>query len=100
MHEFTTDPIEAEVSTALTGYKLALIRTGYKGVWHRLLCWTGDKEAIARSASLERAEQHAQQVVGKTPEHRLALERIVRKQPDHVAEKDRFLELLNGSIVP
>ncbi|HBO5514656.1 TPA: hypothetical protein L4559_003551 [Pseudomonas aeruginosa] len=29
MHTFTNDQIEADVSAALAGYKLALIRTGY-----------------------------------------------------------------------
>jgi hypothetical protein len=82
------------------GYKLALIRTSHKSAWHRIMCWAGDKESLAREASLLRAEEHAKDVLGKSPEHRLALERIVRSQPDDIARKDNLLSLLRGSIEP
>ncbi|MCF5371956.1 hypothetical protein [Pseudomonas syringae] len=98
MHEFTTDPIEAEVSRALAGYKLALIRTGYKSVLHRFLCWVGDKEATARASSLERAEQNARTVVSQSQEHRAMLDKIIQSQPVEIAERDNFLSLLRGSI--
>lgn len=98
MLEFTTDPIEAEVSTALAGYKLALIRTGYKGVSHRFLCWVGDKEATARAVSLERAEQNARTVVSQSPKHRAMLDKIIQSQPVDIAERDNFLSLLRCSI--
>lgn len=92
--EFTTDPIEGEVCAALAAYKWALIMTSHRSLWHRLLCSAGDKAAISNAAALDRAERHARQVVNKTPEHRAALERIVKQQPDYVAKKDRFNDLL------
>lgn len=98
MLDFTTDPVEAEVSTALAGYKLALIRTGYKGVSHRILCWFGDKEATARAVSLERAEQNARTVANQSPEHRAMLDKIIQSQPVEIAERDNFLSLLRGTI--
>ena len=42
---FTSDPIEGEVSQALSLYKIALIKTNYRNFWHRLLCKLRDKEA-------------------------------------------------------
>lgn len=98
MYDFTSDPIEGEVCSALACYKHALIDTDYNGVLHRLLCWAGDNDARARAATLDRAEHHARSVVGKSPDHRAALERIVRRQPDHVAEQDKFLALLDGYV--
>jgi hypothetical protein len=100
MRELTTDPIEGEVCAALAAYKWALIGTNYRGFWHRLLCSAGDKAAISHAAALDRAEKHAQQVVSKTPEHRAALERIVRQQPEDVARKDRLFDLLNTTFEP
>jgi len=64
------------------------------------MCWAGDKESLAREVSLLRSEQHAKDVLGKSPEHRLALERIVKSQPDDIARKDNLLSLLRGSIEP
>lgn len=100
LSEFTNDPIEGEVCSALAAYKLALVRTGYRSLWHRLLCSAGEKSAISNAAALNRAEKHAQQVVSKTPEHRAALERIVRQQPEDVARKDRLFDLLNATFEP
>lgn len=65
-----------------------------------LLCFMGNKEALARGVQLDRTEQRARQVVCKGPEYRLVLERIVRDQPSHAAAKDRFLGLLSGVIEP
>lgn len=96
--DVNSSPVEHEVYAAVGGYKLALIRTNHKGVWHRIMCWAGDKESLAREASFLRAEQHAKDVLGKSPEHRLALERIVSSQPDDIAQKDKLLSLLHGSI--
>lgn len=98
LREFTNDPIEGEICSALAAYKWALIKTNYRSLWHRLLCSAGDKTAISNAAALDRAEKHAQQVVSKTPEHRAALERIVRQQPEDVATKDRFYDLLNTTF--
>lgn len=98
MREFTTDPIEGEVCAALAVYKWALIQTNYRSFWHRLLCSAGDKEAISHADTLDRAESQARQIVSKTPEHSLALERLVRQQPEDVARKDRFLELLSRTF--
>lgn len=100
MRQSTTDPIEGEVCAALAAYKWALVQTSYRSLWHRLLCSAGDKAAISHSAALDRAEKHAQQVVNKTPEHRSALERIVKQQPEDVAKKDRFSDLLNLTFEP
>jgi hypothetical protein len=94
LNEFTTDPVEGEVCAALAAYKWTLIGTNYRSVWHRLLCSAGDKLAISNAAALVQAEKHVQHVVRKTPGHRAALERIVRLQPEDVARKDRFLNLL------
>ncbi|PRW84437.1 hypothetical protein [Pseudomonas fluorescens] len=98
LREFTTDPIEGEVCAALAAYKWALIGTNYRSLWHRLMCSAGGKAAISSAAVLDRAEKHAQQVVSKTPEHRSALERIVRQQPEDVARKDRLFDLLNTTF--
>ncbi|QNV69371.1 hypothetical protein F7661_28025 (plasmid) [Pseudomonas sp. CFA] len=100
MRRTTTDPIEGEVCAALASYKWALVKTNYRSLWHRLLCRAGDKAAISHSAFLDRAEKYAQQVISKTPEHRSALERIVRQQPEYLAKKDRFLDLLNTTFEP
>lgn len=98
LRKFTTDPIEGEICSALGAYKWALIGTNYRSLWHRLLCSAGDKDAISNAAALGRAEKHAQQVVNKTPEHRAALERTVRQQPEDVARKDRLFDLLKTTV--
>src|SRR5690554_3102589 len=92
--DFTTDPIEGEVHAVLGRYKMALIRTGHRGAWHRFMCWTGDKEALSRQAELDQAERHAKAVIGKSPAHRSALRTIVKQQPDSMARKDNLLSLL------
>lgn len=96
--DFTTDPIEGEVHAALARYKMALIRTGHRGVWHRFMCWAGDKDAISLQAELDQAERHAKSVIGKSPAHRSVLEGIVKQQPDSMARKDNLLSLLSESI--
>lgn len=99
MLEFTTDPIEAEVSKAVAGYKLALIRTGHGSAMHRFLCWIGDKEAVARAASLVRAEQNVRAVADVSPAHRTMLEKIIRSLPIDTAERDKMISLLSGSQI-
>lgn len=96
--DFTTDPIEGEVHAALGRYKMALIRTGHRGVWHRFMCWTGDKEALSLKAELDEAERHAKAVISKSTAHRAVLETIVKQQPESVARKDNLLSLLSETI--
>lgn len=95
-----TVPVEHEVYAAVGSYKLALIHTGHRSDWHRLLCRAGAKDALAHETSLARAEQHAKEVLAKSPAHLLVLEQIVNQQPDHVAHKDSLLSYLSGSIKP
>ena len=92
-----SSPVEREVYAVIGGYKLALIRTNHMGVWHRFMCWTGDKDALALEAALARAKQHAKEVLGQSPEHRLALKQAVRSQPSDIGQKDNLLSLLSGS---
>jgi len=96
--DFTTDPIEGEVHAALGRYKMALIRTRHRGAWHRFMCWTGYKEALSLQAELDQAERQAKAVIRKSPEHRSILEKIVKQQPDSIAQKDNLLSLLSESI--
>lgn len=98
MHAFSNDQIEADVSAALAGYKLALIRTGYNGLWHKLLCWAGDNEARARALTLERAEKHFPCLIGQTQGHRLAFERIVRQICESEPGNDRLLKHLSRAF--
>ncbi|MFL1449174.1 hypothetical protein ACI77O_12335 [Pseudomonas tritici] len=95
-----TDPIEHEVHAVIGRYWFALRKTNRNGVWHRLMCWAGDKEALALAATLARAEADAKVVLAKSNEHRVALEKIVKAQPSDLAKKDNFLCLLNGSLKP
>lgn len=92
-----TSPIEHEVYAALNAYKLALIRAGYRGIGHRFMCWIGNKEARANAATLAQAEQHAQDVLSKSPDHRLVLEKIVFAQPADIAKRDNLQSLLKGN---
>lgn len=91
-------PIEHEVFAAVSAYKLALIRANYRGIGHRFMCWIGDKEARANSATLFQAKQHAQGVLSKSPVHRLVLERIVLSQPEEMAKRDNLHSLLTGTL--
>lgn len=93
-----TAPVQHEVYAALNAYKLALIRVGHKGIGHRFMCWIGGKEALAVAAAFDQVEQHAKDVVGKSPEHRFVLEQIVKSQPADIAKKDNLLSLLSGSL--
>lgn len=98
--DIETAPIEHEVHSVVGRYWLALRKTNHKGVFHRFMCWAGDSEALARAASLAQAEKNAQEVLAKSPEHRLVLEQIVYAQPSDLAQKDNLLSLLAGSIKP
>lgn len=93
-----TAPIEHEVYAALNAYKLALIRADHKSMGHRFMCWVGDKNALAVAADLGQAEQHAKDIVGKSPQHIFVLKQIIESQPADIAKKDNLLSLLSGSL--
>ena len=95
-----TDPVEHEVHAVIGLYWFAFLKTNRNGVWHRFLCWTGDKKALALAAGLAEAEANAKEVLAKSPKHRAVLERIVRAQPCDLAKKDNLLSLLAGSLQP
>lgn len=96
--DIDTAPIEHEVRAAVGSYWFALLKTNRNGVFHRFMCWAGDKEALARTAALAHAEKHAKVILAKSPEHRLVLEQLVRAQPSDLAKKDNLLSLLDGSL--
>lgn len=98
--DIKTAPIEHEVRAVVGLYWFALLKTNRNGVWHRFMCWAGDKGALALAADLARAEAKAKEVLAKSVEHRLVLEQIVRAQPSDLAKKDNLLSLLGGSIQP
>lgn len=91
-------PVEHEVHSVIGRYWFALHKTNRNSVWHRLMCWAGDKEALALSATLAQAEADAKTVLAKSPEHRLVLEQLVEARPSHLANKHDLLSLLNGSL--
>ena len=93
-----TDPVEGEVSSAVAAYKMALVRTHYRNWAHRLACWARVREALRREAVLSNTRKHAQEVVSRSPEHRAVLKKIVKSQPNDIAEKDNLLSLLAGSL--
>lgn len=95
-----TAPVEHEVHAVIGLYWFAFLKTNRNGVWHRFLCWTGDKKALALAAGLAEAEANAKKVLAKSAEHRAVLERIVRAQPSDLAKKDNLLSLLGGSLQP
>ncbi|EAQ0595662.1 hypothetical protein EXF03_21650 [Salmonella enterica] len=94
--EMTTDPIEGEVSQALTLYKIALINTSYRNFWHRLSCKIKDKEAMEHERLLILQEQKCRKIVNQSKAHREMLHIIVERQPMEVRERDSFLSLLDS----
>lgn len=98
--DIETAPIEHEVHAAVGSYWFALLKTNRNGVFHRFMCWAGDKEAVERSAALTQAEKHVQEVLAKSPEHRLVLVQLVQAQPSDFAIKNNLLSLLGGSLKP
>lgn len=96
--DIETSPIEHEVRAAAGIYWFALLKTNRNGVFHRFMCWAGDKDALARAASLAHAEKQAREVLAKSNEHRLILEQIVRAQPGELARKNSLLSLLGRCI--
>lgn len=91
-------PIEHEVRAAVGSYWFALLKTNRKGIFHRFMCWAGDKESLSRAAALSKAEKHAKEVLAKSPEHRLVLQQLMQAQPSDLAEKHHLLSLLEGSL--
>ncbi|KIC80951.1 hypothetical protein [Pseudomonas sp. C5pp] len=96
--DVTTDPVEGEVRSAVAAYKMALVMTHHQNWAHRLACWAQDQEALRREAILNSTKKRAQEVLGKSPEHRVVLENIVKSQPRDIAEKDNLLSLMTGSL--
>ncbi|EKP5434149.1 hypothetical protein P3N87_004379 [Salmonella enterica] len=94
--EMTTDPIEGEVSQALTLYKIALINTSYRNFWHRLSCKMRDEEAMKWERLLVLQEQKCRKIVNQSKAHREMLHIIVERQPMEVRERDSFLSLLES----
>ena len=92
----TDDPVYAGVSRVLALYASLLRRTGYRNWWHRFKCSYGEPDARKLEGLLQRAEDHARQVVNATPAHRTALRIISSKQAVSIRQKDNF-EGLCGS---
>lgn len=95
----TTDPVETEVSQALTGYKIALINAHYRNFWHRFLCKLKDEEALKNERILVIQEKLCLVVVNKSPEHIQALKRISDEQSDAARLKDKFSNLIDTSCL-
>lgn len=96
----TTDPVEGRVSSAVAAYKAVLIMTNYRSCGHRLACLLRDQEALSLEAALIATKKRTQEVIHESPEHRAAFERIVKRQPEHVAKKDNLRSLLSVTIEP
>ncbi|WHQ45926.1 hypothetical protein [Alcaligenes faecalis] len=93
-NQWTDNPIEAEVSSAVAAYKMRLIQTSYRSFWHRFMCWSGDRDARSVEDALVQAKHHAMTVVNKSEAHRSMLKRLVKLQTEDVAKKDNLLSLL------
>lgn len=96
--DIEADPIKHEVHAVIGLYWFALVSTRHKGLYHRFMCWTGDKNEVARAERFIKAEKDAKAVLAKSQYHREVLEQIVRDQPSHLAKQHNFLSLLQGSL--
>ena len=96
---YTTNPVEAEVSQALAGYKMALIKARYRNFGHRFLCKLKDKEALENERMLIVQEKLCRFVVNKSPEHILVLKSIIEKQSEAARIKDKFSNLIDTSCL-
>lgn len=94
---FTSDPIEGEVSQALSLYKIALIKTSYRSFWHRLLCKFKDKEALENERILVKQEIQCRDVIHQSDEHREMLKNLISQQPPDIRQRDQFIRLLGHS---
>ncbi|EOX3828146.1 hypothetical protein ACPGAX_004487 [Enterobacter quasiroggenkampii] len=95
--DWTTDPVEAEVSQALAGYKTALINAHYRNFCHRFLCKLKDEEALKNERILVISEKLCRFVVNKSPEHIQALKSIIDEQSDAARIQDKFSDLIDTS---
>lgn len=86
--------VEIEVRDALTGYKLALVDTNYRGLSHRIGCWFKVPECVDAEAELVRAFERARDVANRSPAHQHFVRQISANQPDFVREQDEFVKLL------
>tara|TARA_R110002124_G_scaffold128157_6_gene288567 strand:+ start:1182 stop:1544 length:363 start_codon:yes stop_codon:yes gene_type:complete len=93
-------PIKHEVHAAVGSYWFALLKTNRNGIFHRFMCWAGDKKAVGGVSALAHAEKHLQEVLAKSPEHRMALDQLMQEQPGDFAIKDSLLSLMESSLKP
>jgi len=88
---------EAEVRRVLAAYKMALVKTGYRGTWHRLMCWLGDREARNADKQLVYVETLARSTVNASGDHQRVARLISSQQPEHVRDHDKFLSLIQNT---
>lgn len=92
-HVWDRDPlVDGDVIEALAVYKRALIPTHRRNWWHRVLCWSGNINALRRECILNEAIANARTVVRQSSEHEMALERYWRLSRDEDAS--RLMSLL------
>ena len=85
---------ELDARDALAKYKLALIMTGHRSAWHRLLCWSGVPRAKRYDQALQAAERHARAVARRSDAHRCAVRTLAGQQRYAGRDGDKFLALL------
>jgi hypothetical protein len=82
-HIWDPDPIlDREVFEALTLYKRVPARARRHTLWHRFLCWSGNRGALQHEKTLSDAIAHVRTVIGRSEEHEQALERLWRVTRD------------------
>ncbi|MCE9985017.1 hypothetical protein LZ656_21920 [Leclercia adecarboxylata] len=91
----TTNPVEAEVSSALAKYKIALIHTGYRNIGHRVLCFLKDKDAMKYERLLINQEKLSREIVNRSGEHQDMLRFMIEKQTEENRKRDNFIHLLD-----
>lgn len=95
--QFMTKPHtleQLEVGSALADYKAAMIMTNYRSLYHRLMCWLKNKEALHAEARLMRYEEAARNIAKKSEAHQNVVRHIVENQPEWVRWQDDFISLL------
>ncbi|HDC4362203.1 TPA: hypothetical protein O8L70_004347 [Enterobacter hormaechei] len=93
----TADPVEAEVSQAIAGYKMALINAHYRNFCHRFLCKLKDEEALENDRILVIQEKQCRFVVNKSPEHIQVLKNIIDEQSEAARIQNKFSNLIDTS---
>lgn len=86
---------EIEVYDAVARYKIALIKTDYRSLEHRLLCKIKNRKALFYDAELEIAYEDCREVINKTPYHIAILIKIIQDQPSFIQGRDRLIELVS-----